>query len=136
MLKQGIPVIIDQENVPLEEDQVEDGQSLYQAEIAFEIARNVATSTMQTSSLEDQNHPFLAEGQNLCNLAIDYKRKRLSVQGVRAKSIHFCNKDLSVFYETNMAIDGSILFKILSAFRICPFFKAQTIIECIRTRTV
>ena len=55
------------------------------------------------------------------------------LQGVRAKSIHICNKDLSVFYETNMAIDGSILFKILSAFRICPFFKAQTIIECIRT---
>ena len=79
MLKQGISVIIDQENVPLEEDQVQDGQTLYQAEIAFEIARNVATSTMQTSkSLEDQNHPFLAEGQNLCNLAIDYKRKRLS----------------------------------------------------------
>ena len=78
MLKQGIPVIIDQENVPLEEDQVEDGQSLYQAEIAFEIARNVATSTMQTLGLEDQNHPFVAEGKNLCNLAIDYKRKRLS----------------------------------------------------------
>ena len=49
MLKQGISVIIDQENVPLEEDQVQDGQTLYQAEIAIEIARNVATSTIQTT---------------------------------------------------------------------------------------
>ena len=47
------------------------------------------------------------------------------VQGVRAKSTRFCNIDLSVFYETNMAINGSILFRILSAFRICPFLKLR-----------
>ena len=29
-----------------------------------------------------------------------------------------------------MVINGSISFKILSAFRIYPFFEAQTIIEC------
>ena len=55
------------------------------------------------------------------------------IQGVRVKSTHFCNVDLPVFYEKNLSINGSISFKILSAFRICPFFKAQTIIECVRT---
>ena len=57
----------------------------------------------------------------------------LYLQGVYAKSTHFCNIDLSGFYEWNMAKNGSFSFKILSAFRICPFFKAQTITECVRT---
>ena len=54
------------------------------------------------------------------------------IQGVYAKSTHFCIIDISVFIEIKYGYEWPYLFKILPAFRICLFFKGLTIIEGVK----
>ena len=50
-----------------------------------------------------------------------------NVQGVYAKSTHFCIIDISVFIEIKYGYEWPYLFKILPKFRICLVFEGLTI---------
>ena len=95
------------------------------------VGRRTAGASLSTATvLKDRKFAkFWIVLNNLCFLEDIFS---MELQGVYAKSTHFCKIDLSVFYEKDMAMKGSISFKILLAFRICLFFEAQTIIECVR----
>ena len=86
-----------------------------------------STQNLKVMPQVASHNPILSD-VDYCNIT-----KNMYLQGVYAKVIHFCNIDLSGFYEWNMVKNGSFSFRILSAFRICPFFEAQTITECDRT---